>query len=258
VAWNIERGLRLDAQLAWLTSDPAAPRPDVVLLTEVDRGCSRTGFRHVFLEYARALAMDGAYGVEFVELPREGGPGGTLETVCEHGNAILSRYPIGNLEVLRHADQRSWYEGDEPRLGGRVAVAADVAVGGQRLRLYAVHYESGALDGPLRAAQAAETADHALAVGHTALVGGDMNAGTYAADLLFGTATDRTAGAFLERGFTDAHAALPYARRITHDPALVLDLIMGTSTAFRDSDVCPTATCRSLSDHNAVWTTLDL
>lgn len=150
-AYNVERGLRLDAQLAAITAEPGMPRPDVLLLSEVDRGCSRTGTLNVAQEYARALGMCYVYGVEFVELPRFWGPGGGgVKDRCEHGNAIISRFPLGNVTLIRHERTRSWHSWTQrllrlgqPRLGGRVAVSADVRVGDTVVRLYAVHFESG-------------------------------------------------------------------------------------------------------------------
>ncbi|MFT5681838.1 MAG: hypothetical protein ACI8RZ_002756, partial [Myxococcota bacterium] len=130
LTYNIERGHSLDGILDWLGAQ--TPAPDVILLSEADRGCSRTDDRHTTWEIAAALSMDFVYGVEFMEVS---GEGEAVTEVCEHGNAVLSRFPMGNVGAYRHADNVSWYSPPEARgeswstrLGGRIAVTADIAV----------------------------------------------------------------------------------------------------------------------------------
>src|SRR5262245_16657970 len=53
MSYNVERGVRLDDQLrAFARGD--IPRPDLLLMSEADRGCTRSGGRNVAREYARA------------------------------------------------------------------------------------------------------------------------------------------------------------------------------------------------------------
>lgn len=249
MAWNIERGMTLDAQLAAFT-DGTLPAPDVILMGEVDRGCTRSGDRNVAWEYAAALGMHHAYGVEFVELPR---PGEAITAPCEHGNAILSRFPIGNVELVRHAVNESWFATDEPRLGGRMALVADLAVGDRIVQVAVVHFESGAEDGPKRAAQAAEIADIGAMLDRPVIIGGDTNAGLYAFDLYLDTHNEATTEAFFDRGYADAHEGLPSTARTTKPPALVLDLIMLKGATPSMPIVCEADICDGLSDHRAVW-----
>ena len=101
-AYNVEHGLRMDDQLSAFFGDGGVPTPDVLLISEADRGCTRSGNRNVARDYARALDMYYVYGVEFIELPRFWGPGGGVRHRCEHGNAIVSRFPLGNVELIRH------------------------------------------------------------------------------------------------------------------------------------------------------------
>lgn len=254
MAWNIERGMELDAQIAAFV-DGTLPTPDVLLLGEVDRGCARSGDRNVAWELASALGMDFVYGVEFIELPR---PGDAITATCEHGNAILSRHRIGNVELLRHSVNESWYATDEPRLGGRMALMADLAIGDRMVRVAALHFESGVEDGRKREAQAAELADAMLAQANPAIVGGDTNAGLYAIDLALGTHDEATTEAFFTRGFSDAHLAVPQASRVTHPPLLVLDLVLLHGPSAGAATVCPGAVCDALSDHRAVWVDVTL
>ena len=64
VAWNVERCL-FPKESAQKIVDQQA---DLVLLSEVDNGMARTAQRHTSLEIARALKMNCAFGVEFLEL----------------------------------------------------------------------------------------------------------------------------------------------------------------------------------------------
>ena len=135
-AYNVKRGQRLDDQLRAFAGDAGMPTPDVLFISEADRGCTRSGGRNIAGEYARSLGMCYVYGVEFIELPRIIGPGGPIWHRCEHGNAIVSRFPLGNVKLIRHRRTRSWHSilqrvlhVGQPRLGGRVALSADLRVG---------------------------------------------------------------------------------------------------------------------------------
>ncbi len=262
MVYNFERGLRLDEQVAALRDDPALGLPDVILASELDRGCSRTGHRDVTRELADALGMSYAFGVEFLELPRASGGGGEILETCEHGNAVLSRYPLGNVGVIRHAQNRSWYvppeertgEG-EPRLGGRMVVYADVKVGERYLHVYALHFESDLAANDIQVAQAVETAQHGLARPFRVVQGGDTNAPLYWLDLMQGTTNDRTVGAYLDLGYVDAHASVPSDQRGTRG-ALVLDLLFADGEFTHTPRRCPPERCGDLSDHLPVWATV--
>lgn len=267
VAYNILRGFNVDDQLEVLRRGDAIPAPDVLLLSEVDRGCRRTGFRNIAREYAEAFGFYYVYATEFVELPSNRDLTGPYDPpLCEHGNAIVSRYPLGNVRQIRHAENRSWYtppgfpNPDEPRLGGRIAIAADMRVGGQLIRLYSLHLESTLSALRMRDAQAAEIASDAAGLEMPVLVGGDLNAFFAILDLERGTANDRPTQAFLQSGFIDAHAHLPVgARTTTFDPVtLIIDFVFARQLEIVDAGVCPVAECGNLSDHLPVWATLSL
>jgi endonuclease/exonuclease/phosphatase family metal-dependent hydrolase len=258
LAYNIERGHSLDGILSWLTSH--TPVPDVVLLTEADRGCSRTDDRHTTWEIAEALSMDFVYAVEFMEVS---GEGEAITEVCEHGNAVLSRYPMGNVSAYRHTENVSWYTPPEERgaswstrLGGRIAVAADIAVGDRYAHLTAVHLASGVGDQEVRAAQAAETVAHNAGASWPVIIGGDTNAGLYIIDLSGGLENDGVTQAWLSAGYTDAHESLPVEERATEPGyGFILDLIFGLGVTFTDPGICTGDPCPSLSDHYPVWAT---
>lgn len=152
--WNIERGIRLDEiKLAFtsikmlerrlsaaglkpdelrraLDEARALQQADVIVLNEADLGMRRSEYRDVTRELARALNMNYAYGVEFVEvdpvnlgmerfeevpspereeLQREIAVDPTLYRGL-HGSAVLSRYPVRSARIVRFkAQPHNWY-----------------------------------------------------------------------------------------------------------------------------------------------------
>jgi endonuclease/exonuclease/phosphatase family metal-dependent hydrolase len=261
-AYNLERGHELDAMISWFLSDPLAPVPDVLLISEADRGCARTGVRHITWELAEALEMNFVYAVEFLEIS---GDGATLTEVCEHGNAVLSKWAMGNVKAYRHEENTSWYTSAEEReqswttrLGGRIAVSADVQTAGGLVHLTSLHFASGVLDQAVRAAQAEETVAANADRDGPVLIGGDTNAGLYVLDLSNGSALDGVSQAFLQGGYSDAHAELPVEERATApDFGFVLDLIFGNAElSFSDPDIC--TDCGDYSDHYPVWATTSI
>lgn len=268
LTYNIERGHHLDAQIDLLLADTVAPLPDIILMSEADRGCARTGYRHTAREYAQKLGMHMVYATEFVEVSGSVNGDPTTYSACEHGNAILSRYPLGNAGAIRHRDNVSWYTpvedrgtgGFSTRLGGRVTVYADAQINDSYLHLYSLHFSSDFGSADVRASQAEEIVEHASLYTHPVIVAGDTNAFFYAADVAAGVQTDDVTGAFLTNGYTDAHNVLDYENRYTCDGELnsqpIIDLIFGKSLSFTNSVVCHDDSCRGLSDHYPVWTTI--
>lgn len=266
MSYNIERGFEARAQLDAILDDPAIPVPDVILLSEADRGCRRTNYRNIARDYADMLGFHFVFATEFVELPSNRGTEGPYDPpLCEHGNAIIARYPLGNVRQIRHAAQHDWYtppghpDPDEPRLGGRIAVAADMRVGERLVRLYSMHLEStlGAMQ--KRNEQAAEVAADAANISYPVIAGGDLNSFVEALTLPAGL-HDLPVRAFIDRGFTDPHLALPVAERITNfDPIpMILDFVLVRGAQAHSPGICPEAICGGLSDHLPVWASIDL
>ena len=157
VQWNIERGIEFDAiraalanpvMFAKLIDSSAYPRAsedrklildqaalikqaDVIVLNEVDWGMKRTDYRNVVSDLAKALRMNYAYGVEFVEVdPIALGLEEFEELAAEdraklkaeitvdklryrglHGSAILSRFPLENVRLQPFQTQpHDWYK----------------------------------------------------------------------------------------------------------------------------------------------------
>ncbi|MBW8909894.1 MAG: endonuclease, partial [Mesorhizobium sp.] len=95
MAWNVERLRHVDAIAATI----AGQAPDVVLLSEVDKGMARSGNSHLLSRLADDLGHTFAYGVEFLEL----GTGNETEQAANakaenaegfHGNAVTSAVPL--------------------------------------------------------------------------------------------------------------------------------------------------------------------
>ena len=162
--WNIERGLELDYIELFLKDKDAfmakvqAERKeakenkkgvravdlekipeeidtlksaDVWILNEVDWGVKRTEYREVVRELGKALNMNWAYGVEFLEIdPKQLGAdtfddGETKEEQQQlqevfavdkdrlralHGNAVLSRYPIRSARLVPFTIGYDWFK----------------------------------------------------------------------------------------------------------------------------------------------------
>lgn len=148
---------------------------DVIILNEVDAGMPRSGYKRVIEELGKAIGYNYAYGVEFLEVDpvqlgledyklfkkKEllGAEGIEKFEVDRskyrglHGNAILSRFPIENVRILRLPQPYDWYNSEkekprrfetirryisrklfkegvtrEIRIGGRMALIADIIV----------------------------------------------------------------------------------------------------------------------------------
>ncbi|MDJ0867988.1 MAG: endonuclease/exonuclease/phosphatase family protein [Myxococcota bacterium] len=178
VAWNLERCKHVDATAALL----ARLRPDVALLSELDCGMARSGQLHTARALAGRLGYGYAYAVEFLELglgdagERERHAGQRNE-IGYHGGAILSRLPLERPRVVRLERSGAWLDGarGERRVGARMALLADVALGAGRVRLAAVHLESHS-DPAERTRQLCELLRALDEDGAPpALIGGDLN-----------------------------------------------------------------------------------
>lgn len=265
VAYNLERGHFVDGQIEALKTHPEMKNADAILLSEADRGCERTGKRHVARDMAEALGMNMVYGVEFMEIPSDG----DYSKVCEHGNAVLSRYPITSKSLIRFKSTDSWYEASPGngktygtgRLGGRMAIAADIDAGGVSVRLYSVHFDSSATGNKSRGDEATEIAFDAKDVSGPVIIGGDMNTGMYLSDMTTGAARDFAPKNLKKRGYADAHENLPASERATMSDLgmkMALDLIFSRGATATAAGICKPEICGSLSDHRPVWAIFSL
>ncbi len=186
--WNVERGRHPEAQAALLAGQGAA----VNLLCELDHGMTRTGQRHTTRDLAERLGQGYAYGVEFLELERGSarelvGLSTEPNALGLHGNAILSPHALSRPVLIRLEREGEWFDGTrgERRVGGRMALAATLAIGGVEVVVATVHFESHS-DPDHRADQMAALLDaiERYAPGMPAIVGGDFNTASASRDLV--------------------------------------------------------------------------
>lgn len=243
VAWNMEYSRNLDDQIATLTTHPDLADADVYLLNEVDRCSARNGVRRAARELARAIGGQYVYGIEFVELDVGRTIGG------DTGQAIVSRRPLSGAALLCHSAQSDWLQDEgEPRLGSRVVLHADLPVGDELVRVWAVHLESDDILGEKRAVQSKELLDESqrLACDRPQIIAGDFNAWYARAPELV---------VLKDAGFVDALEALGDTAR-THDSGRRLDYLF----ARGPFEILEGAVLRDVttSDHFPLFVTLRL
>lgn len=266
IAWNLERCLFPQDSAAHM--EPLAP--DLVLLSEVDHGMARTGQRHTTEEMAHALGMAYAYGVEFHEMDLGGE---TERAYCTddfnargwHGNAILSAVPFERVRLIRLDDHGHWFTPDhgadpgQPRVGGRMAIAAVIAATNGPICAVSTHLESNA-DAAHRAVQFDVLMDavDSFAPDMPVLIGGDLNTGNHMPpnydwqdETLFERAKDRGYDWSLTAEGMTTRPSL-----ITRHPArqMKLDWLAVRGLTGEASGILPAISGdRPLSDHDAVW-----
>ena len=142
VSWNIARGSKIDAILAFLRSAHA----DLIFLQETDKNARRTNFRNIAREIAHALEMNYVFGTEFEELAQ-----GSRASPAYHGQATLSCSPLTRSSILQFRSQSSFWHPRwfipsigllQRRLGGRMGLVTDVPLCGMQVVTYNLHLES--------------------------------------------------------------------------------------------------------------------
>jgi endonuclease/exonuclease/phosphatase family metal-dependent hydrolase len=176
LTWNIERGVRFDSIFAFLRKCEA----DVILLQETDLNARCSAYRDVARELAQSLCLNYVFGLQFQELSSPHGM-----TPAYQGLATLSPWPLSNGRVIRFRRQSKFWlprpyipqmEIFQRRLGGRIALVCEVAIGLRRLVAWNVHRESRGADG-LRIDQLKETVADAQRYRDKvpSVIGGDFN-----------------------------------------------------------------------------------
>ena len=180
VAWNIQRGARLDELRRALLTPPFAGT-DLLLLSEVDVGLGRSGNRNVARELAETLGMSYAFGVSYLALTDDIGDdsAGRENTLALSGAAVISRYPIARVENVDLPELRDKFHSSQKRLGKKRALLAEIALPDGPLVVAACHLDSNASPAQ-RARQLGGVLDSVDRSGVArALVGGDLNTSTY-------------------------------------------------------------------------------
>lgn len=199
VDWNIDRGLQLPGIIDFLASTNA----DVLILQEADLNARRTNRLNIAEEIARKLQMNYVFGREFEELVQ-----GSKGSPAYHGQATLAKWPISRPRLIRFSRQSNfwqprWFlpriEPFQERLGGRIALVAEINIAGSKLVTYNLHLESRAND-ELRLSQVDEVLSDAARQNaqYPVIIAGDFN---------LDASQDSAALAFATAGFHDAIAA---------------------------------------------------
>jgi endonuclease/exonuclease/phosphatase family metal-dependent hydrolase len=176
VDWNIDRGQQLQGIIDFLASTNA----DILLLQEVDFNARRTHRLNIAETIARKLEMNYVFGREFQELVQ-----GSKSSPAYHGQTTLSKWPISEPRLIRfsrqsHFWQPHWFlpnrEPFQERLGGRIALAAQITVAGSKFVTYNLHLESRGSDA-LRISQLGEVLSDATCYDAECpvIVAGDLN-----------------------------------------------------------------------------------
>ena len=152
----------------------------MALLSEMDLGMARSGYRHTTRDLAAALDAGHAYGVEFIELGH--GLGRELERFSGqandgplHGNGLVSRRPFSDPWIVPLDEGGAWFDLDwhHRRIGGRMAIGATVDRASGPVLVVSVHLENRST--PEERRRAMERLLAALPPGARAVVAGDLN-----------------------------------------------------------------------------------
>ncbi len=182
VAWNIERGIHLDAIIDVLRNHPQLADADLYFLTELDFGMARSANRDVAGEIARELGLNGVFVPCYLNLDR--GSGLEQATAAEneyaiHGNAFFSRWPIRDAASVRLVNGKDKMRGKEKRIGSQAVALGTVELPGGPLRCASVHLDAHSSRGhrrrQLRMLLDALDRDRELPT----LIGGDFNTSTH-------------------------------------------------------------------------------
>ncbi|GAA4580736.1 hypothetical protein GCM10023176_60700 [Micromonospora coerulea] len=226
VAYNIRMGFGLDGRLdlAGLTRAIEGTRPDVVVLSEVDRGWLLNGGHDTLALLARRLHLP------YVFAP-------AADPVW--GDAVLSRFPA------RAAESRPLPAVGAPTGAQALGVTLDLG-GGVPLVVVATHLQPPPGQGPVTQARAVAAFATRYAAGRSLVLAGDLN--TQPGDPAFAE--------FTGAGLADALApARPLPTSPADDPREQIDHVF-VSPGVRTAGVAAPRT--TASDHLPVAVTLTL
>jgi endonuclease/exonuclease/phosphatase family metal-dependent hydrolase len=255
----------LDPIINLLSTPDAVPEFDILFISEVARGCdSWTGGASGAQEIAAHFGFHFAYAVEYVEYNMASAIG-----ECSIGNAVVSRYPLADVESFTFEKQCCRYGG---RWGGRSTVCGTVTpTGSSKLaRVCSTHLESGqpdfksVMEGTyVRERQASELSKKLKVHESSAsllVLGGDMNSPL--------RSVDPTRLAYEFGGFSDVHDSMDWSDRGTAPDeaggkiAVPLDMVYTNkkgSEVEGSVGICNQPDlCNGFSDHVPIYATLNL
>jgi len=205
--WNTERLRAIDGIEATVRAEAV----DLCLFSEVDRGMARSGNIDCLSVFAARMGWGYAYGVEVIELglgsPKEIGPlAGQANALGFHGGALVTDLRLHRPFLCRIERAGGWFDGSrrEPRVGGTIALGAQVTIAGMPVTVVEAHLDNyaspaGRADEVRTLLRHIESYDSVAPV----LIGGDFN----------------TSSASFEERWGDRAAWL---RRVEREPDLLL------------------------------------
>ena len=198
LAWNLERGIKLDGIIAALKKNAELKNKDVLLLTELDHGMARSGNRFVAKEIADVLGMGFAFAPVYIPLQKGSGVEAEMEgenTLSLHGLGLFSPWPLKNVHAVPLPNGKDKMWGKEKRLGWLRALIADVEHPAGTFRAVTLHLD-------VHCSRAHRRKQMRIVLDHLetlpplpTLIGGDWNTTTFNAQ-------------------TATHAILGYWRRV--------------------------------------------
>ena len=182
LSWNVERGIHLEGITTLLKEHPILKEADVLLITETDVGMARSGNRNVAREMADILGMNYFFVPSYLNLAKGSGVEHEFEgenSLGIHGNAILSRYPIEDPEIVVLKNAHDKMKGREKRLGSQKALVASIRFPQKSVKVTCTHLDARSQQRH-RAAQMKDILSHLSRYqGEPAIIGGDWNTSTY-------------------------------------------------------------------------------
>jgi endonuclease/exonuclease/phosphatase family metal-dependent hydrolase len=148
VAWNVERGICYEEILEELKENPLLKHADLLLLTETDSGMARSRNRNIARDLAVELKMNYYFVPAYINLCKGNGMEVDVEGASDdnelalHGNAILSRYPIKNLQSIPLKNCKDKMSGKEKRIGHQQALAATIEFPQGAVRAVCIHLDA--------------------------------------------------------------------------------------------------------------------
>ena len=181
-SWNIERGMALEGIIRAMQTHPELSKTDIFLLTEVDSGMGRSGNKHVAEEICKALNMFGVYVPCYFNLDQGNGAEASLNKggneLGLQGNAIISRYPIMEVQTVELPNTKDHLRGNERQIGNEYAIVANIRHPSRPFDAICVHLAAHS-----SRAQRADQIQHIVNTmkdrSGSAIIGGDFNTSTY-------------------------------------------------------------------------------
>ena len=241
----------LDAIIKLLSNPLLIHSADILILSEVARGCE--GYGGINLsgaeEIAKSLNLNFVYAVEYVVISESNA---TAE--CSIGNALLSKYPIANVQQLRFQSQCCRYP---DRYGGRIDLIGDITLSSKPgsssvpdilCHVHSAHLESGQANAKMviesiivRGIQAAEMTNVTWTDNLPIIIAGDLNSP--------GPNYDPTILRLKKDGFTNSMENYTIPAR----PLIQYDYIFSSPSILSEAGYCRKPECQGISDHVPFW-----